>query len=79
MSEYPNSEQLTHVVASLVTTVQDAHAQLVDGAHKLSGHNLAPDAHGLDNPQSPMRKNIEEIVINALDSGAIDQRQRQGG
>ncbi len=74
MSEYPNSEQLTHVVASLVTTVQDAHAQLVDGAHKLSGHNLAPDAHGLDNPQSPMRKNIEEIVINALDSGAIDER-----
>lgn len=74
MSEYPNSEQLTGVVARLVTTVQDAHAQLVDGSRKLAGHNLAPDAHGLDNPESPMRKNIEGIAINALASGAIDER-----
>ena len=74
MSGNPNAEHLTEAVISLVTTVQDAHAQLVDGASKLTGHNLAPDAHGLDNPASPMRKSIEDIAIKALDSGAIDER-----
>lgn len=68
------AELIGEKVATLAEVVQGAQAQLVEGVKQLSEHDQAPDAHGLDNPASPMRKSIEDIAIKALDSGAIDER-----